>query len=384
MKISEKELVMGRRKALKMMGLGSAAMLSGCFGDTRAIERANMITPSKGFNFGNISPVAFTTGSERRQMIFEVLKPFQNELKAAIKNKKVVLKVNMVVTNTPLCATHKDALHAVMDFIKPFYKGQFIVAESCSDPDTAIGFSKYGFTDLADKYNIRFVDINAEEVTGRPCFILDRNVHLQRIDLSNLLTTPEEYYVISISRLKTHGSVLMTGGVKNLAMGAPLFYPITPERPRTSRTSYKRDMHSGGTRFLHYNIFLVNQQSCPDFTVIDGLEGMQGNGPISGTPVDHKIALAGFDAVAVDSMCTRLMGIPVEDVGYLNYCAAAGMGNVERNKIEIIGSKDPENHIVKYEMPRNIENILKWKEIPYTVVPPADYQVLPSTFTPVL
>jgi len=99
MKVSEKELVIGRRNALKMLGLGSAAMLSGCFGDTVAIERANMIAPSKAFNIGNISPVAFTTGTNRQQMMFEVMQPFRSELAAAIKNKKVILKVNMVVTS---------------------------------------------------------------------------------------------------------------------------------------------------------------------------------------------------------------------------------------------------------------------------------------------
>lgn len=46
----------------------------------------------------------------------------------------------------------------------------------------------------------------------------------------------------------------------------------------------------------------------PDFTIIDGVEGMEIDGPIGGTPVAHKIALAGQDVVAVDSMCCRLMG----------------------------------------------------------------------------
>jgi len=54
-------------------------------------------------------------------------------------------------------------------------------------------------------------------------------------------------------------------------------------------------MHSGGSRWLHYNMFLVANTARPDFTIIDGVEGMEGNGPIGGTPVDHRIALAGFD-----------------------------------------------------------------------------------------
>ena len=65
--------------------------------------------------------------------------------------------------------------------------------------------------------------------------------------------------------------------------------------------------------------------------------------------VDHRIALAGFDAVAVDSMCARLMGIPLENVGYLNYCASAGIGNMDRARIDIIGSNDPEKSVITYK-----------------------------------
>ena len=115
----------------------------------------------------------------------------------------------------------------------------------------------------------------------------------------------------------------MTGSVKNLAMGAPL----NPGAVNGAKPiSYKRSMHSGGPRFLHYNMFLMSQHVLPDFAIIDGLEGMEGNGPISGTPVDHRIAMASFDPVAMDSMAARLMDIPLENVGYLNYLAAAGYG----------------------------------------------------------
>ena len=89
---------------------------------------------------------------------------------------------------------------------------------------------------------------------------------------------------------------------------------------------------------------------------------MEGNGPIAGTAVDHRIALAGFDVIAVDSMCARLMGVQLENVGYLNYCAAAGIGNVDRNKIEIIGSEDPELSVINYKMNQNIDRQLEWLE----------------------
>jgi len=150
----------------------------------------------------------------------------------------------------------------------------------------------------------------------------------------------------------------MTAGVKNMVMGAPL----VKSNDRASGKHYKSRMHSGGERFLHLNMFLVGQRVRPDFTIIDGVEGMEGNGPADGTPVNHRIALAGEDVLAVDSMCTRLMGIPLEDVGYLNYMAAAGLGNVDRAKIDIIGSEAPEKHIIKYKLHDTIETQLQWKD----------------------
>jgi uncharacterized protein (DUF362 family) len=350
MKTSEDRLVIGRRSALKMLGLGSAAMLTVGFNDVLAVEPEGDKPKPKTLSVEGRSSVSFTTGTERRQMLYEVMKPFEKEIKAALKKKQLIIKPNMVVTNIPLCATHVDALRALLEFVKPIYKGQIIIAESSSSVNSSDGFKNYGYLDLMKEFDVKFVDINSSS-TGTPVFIIDRNLHQDKIQASDLLTSPDNY-VISISRLKTHNSVVMTGAVKNLAMGAPGSKPI----------SYKRNMHSGGSRFLHYNMFLIAPYILPDFAIIDGLEGMEGNGPINGTAVDHRIAMASFDAVAIDSMAARLMDIPLEDVGYLNYCAAAGFGNIERDKIDIIGGKDPEKSVITYKRPSNINSQLEWKD----------------------
>lgn len=357
MESSEKQLVIGRRSALKMLGLGSAAMLTVGFSDVLAVEPKGDRPKPKLLASESRSSVAFTTGTERRQMLYEVLNPFQKEIKAGLKKKQLIIKPNMVVTNTPLCATHVDALRGLLEFLKPIYKGQIIIAESSSSVNSSNGFQTYGYLDLEKEFNLKFVDINSES-TGTPVYILDRNLHLDKIQASNLLTDPNSY-VISISRLKTHNSVVMTGAIKNLAMAAPL----NPGAVNGSKPiSYKRNMHSGGSRFLHYNMFLMTPYVKPDFAIIDGLEGMEGNGPIGGTPVDHKIAMASFDPVAMDSMAARLMDIPLENVGYLNYLAAAGMGNIDRDKIDIVGGKDPAKSVITYKLPNNIAQQLEWKD----------------------
>jgi len=357
MESSEKQLVFGRRSALKMLGLGSAAMLTVGFSDVLAIEPKGDKPKPKQLAAESRSSVAFTTGTERRQMLYEVMKPFQHEIKAGLKKKQLIIKPNMVVTNKPLCATHVDAMRALLEFLKPIYKGQIIIAESSSSVNSSDGFKTYGYLDLAKEFNLKFVDINSES-TGTPVYILDRNLHLDKIQASNLLTDPNSY-VISISRLKTHNSVVMTGAIKNLAMAAPL----NPGSVNGSKPiSYKHNMHSGGSRFLHYNMFLMTPYVMPDFAIIDGMEGMEGNGPIGGTPVDHRIALASFDPIAMDSMAARLMDIPLENVGYLNYLAAAGMGNIDRDKIDIVGGKDPAKSVITYKLPNNITQQLEWKD----------------------
>ena len=143
-----------------------------------------------------------------------------------------------------------------------------------------------------------------------------------------------------------------------MVMAAPLNITAANGNPQMN---YKSRMHSGGSRWLHYNMFLVAKHVRADFTIIDGVEGMQGNGPIAGTPVDHRVALAGTDVVAIDTLCARLMGVPLENVGYLNYAAADGMGITDLAKIDIIGGKDPDQHIIAYKMHDNIARQLEWK-----------------------
>ena len=354
MKSSEKKLIIGRRNALKMLGLGSAGMLAGGFSDILAIEPAENRSARRPLAADGKSSVAFTTGTDRQQMLYEVVKPFEAEIRNGLKGKQLIIKVNMVVTNVALCATHVDAVRALLEYMKSIYKGQIIIAESSSVVDSAEGFKNYGYLDLAKDYNVKFVDLNKDN--GTPFFIIDPDLHQEEIPVAKTFVNPDNY-VISLSRLKTHNRVVMTAGVKNIVMGAPLVI----SNDRSSGRHYKSRMHSGGERFLHYNMYLLGQNIRPDFTIIDGVEGMEGNGPSGGTPVDHRIALAGQDAVAVDSMCGRLMGIPLENVGYLNYLAAAGIGNVDREKIDIIGSEDPANHIIKYRLHDNIDTQLEWK-----------------------
>jgi uncharacterized protein (DUF362 family) len=358
MKTSEDKFVIGRRNAVKILGLSSAALFTGILGNIPSAEARDLesVMKKKPVVPSGRSRVAFTTGTDRRAMIAEVMTPFENQIREGMKGKQLIIKPNMVSTTTPLCATHVDALRGLLEFVKPMYKGQIIIAEACAGTgDSAPGFKNYGYLDLQKEYDLKFIDINQSE--GSPIWILDKDLYPDKIQISSMFVDPHNYF-ISISRLKTHNAVIMTAGTKNMVMAAPLNIVAGNGK---ERMNYKSRMHSGGSRWLHYNMFLVAQKVRANFTVIDGVEGMQGNGPVSGFAVDHRIALAGDDVLAVDSICTKLMGIPLEDVGYLGYCANDGLGIIDREKIDILGGKDPDQHIITYKLHDSIATQMQWK-----------------------
>jgi len=76
----------------------------------------------------------------------------------------------------------------------------------------------------------------------------------------------------------------------------------------------------------------------PHLAVIDGFTGMQGNGPVSGEPIEARVAIASRDFLAADRVGLEVMGIRFEDVGYLQYSAQAGLGEGDLKKIEILGT----------------------------------------------
>lgn len=298
------------------------------------------------------SRVSFVTGHDRRDMVYEVMKPFEEEIKRGIKGKQVIIKPNFVVNNIPLAVTHADAVRGVLDFLKPVCKQPVIIAEATlSKSGMSEGYKNNGYISLPEKYNVELVDLAEQPFTRQ--WILDRNNHPLSVDIYNTYLDRQNY-IISVTRPKTHDAVVATFTLKNIVMGAPVVN-------YNNGGNQKRKMHEGDPVGLNYNMFLISQLTRPQFAVLDGVEGMEGNGPVGGTPIGHGFALAGADCIAVDRIGVELMGIEYTDIGYLQWCANAGMGQDDMSKIDIIGP-DPEQHVKKYKLHDNIEWQLEWKK----------------------
>lgn len=314
---------------------------------------------------GPRSVVAVTNGASRRQNICDALVAIEDQVMPVLKSRKrVVIKPNMVSTRNQLAATHADALHGILDFLGPRFKGPVVIAESSAGYTTE-GFDNFGYVKIAPEHkplDVSLVDLN-EEGLYQTHAILNGDLHMVPVRLAARLLDPEAYVICS-GILKTHNVVVATLSLKNMALGAPLHN----SRKERQRWNDKRIYH-GGVRQTHVDIALTAQKlhPCWGATVLDGWEGMEGNGPGGGTPVLQKIAIASTDYVAADRVGVEAMGVNPEWVGYLGFCAQAGLGQMDLSKIEIRGAKLAEV-TKKYRMHDDIDRELRWmgtmKEVP--------------------
>ena len=306
------------------------------------------------------SEVTITTGDCRADMAFRALKPFSKQIAQAIGKKRVVLKPNNVSIDIPLCATHADTLEGTLEFMKSIGKlGQCIIAESAAGGPTMDGFSNYGYMKLLNKYPVKLVDLDSEKIEIMYVFD-EKDFKPHHVRVSALLLDKNNY-IVSVARMKTHDRVIATLSLKNIVLGAPvkdIGFSWSPSR-KPGTVNDKPIVHGGGYRGLNYNLYAMSRYLHPDLALIDGFEGMEGNGPNRGTPVDHRVCVASTDWLAADRVGIELMGIDFTKVGYLNYCAQTGKGTADLSKIKIIG-EPISPHIKSYRLNDNLDEQLIW------------------------
>ncbi len=297
--------------------------------------------------------VALTTGNNRADNTFRALRTFEKEIAQAIGNKLVVLKPNNVSIDKPLCATHADHLEGILEFLKSIRKTNVVIAESPANGSAVDSFANYGYNKLAGKYGVKLVDLDKTDFDIMYCWDQsDMRPHPCRI--SKVMLDPNSF-IVSSAILKTHLFVVATFSLKNVIVGSALKLSGTGQ-------ANKFVIHGGGTRGIHYNLTALAQRLHPHLAVIDGFEGMEGEGPVDGTPVDHRICVVSSDWLAADTVSAKLMGLDIDKVGYLKYSAqAGGLGQSDLNKIEILGPALQE-HIKVYKLPANTEKLFDWQK----------------------
>jgi uncharacterized protein (DUF362 family) len=236
-------------------------------------------------------------------------------------SRRPVIKPNFVSSTRQLASSHVDQARGILDVLTAWYRGRILIAEAACY-DTKEAYRNFGFDRLADEYPVELLDLN--EGPSEEVVIRDRNGRPVAVPVSSLLLDKGNF-LISAARMKTHDTVVVTLSVKNLSVGSIV-------------GSDKKTVHQG-IRQTNLNIAELALRVRPDLAVIDGYEGMEGDGPTGGDPVPLDMAVAGTDALAADRVACEIMGVDLRTVGYLQFCAERGLGEADLNRIEILGEK---------------------------------------------
>jgi uncharacterized protein (DUF362 family) len=272
--------------------------------------------------------VSLIKGNDRKQIIHDALKKIEDSILAGIGDKKILIKPNMSVSGNPLAVTHADAVRAVLEFLRPHYKKPIIIGES-GVLNTIEGYKNNNYGALEKEYDVRLVDLNA---TGHQYwYVFGREQNPQPVRIISTFLDPD-VYIISLARMKTHDCVLVTLSLKNVLMAAPL------NDYKKSDKGYLHGPAPAVNDVLHFNLFHLAHRVYPDLAVIDGFEAMEGDGPAWGTPFDSKVALASTDALAADTVATKIMGFNAEKILYLSAMGKGGLGQGDMEKITVLGT----------------------------------------------
>jgi len=344
-----------RRGFLKTSILGGAAAFTVPWIMPRAIAAENLPGSAQ-----TKTQVALTAGKARAELAFEGLQRFRSSIATAIGNQRVIIKPNNVAIDKQLAASHAENLEGILEFLKSIGKTNVAIAESAANGPTLDGFANYGYDRLAAKYGARLIDLDREGFEIVHCFDeTDFRPHPCR--MSKVLLDPNNF-IISAAKLKTHDRIVATLSLKNIVVGAPIKDEGFRWGPgsRAGARNDKPVTHGNGFRGINYNLYALAPRLHPHLSVIDGYEGMEGEGPVAGTPVKHGVCVVSQDWLAADRVAIELMGIDFADVGYLNYCGQTGMGETDLNRIEILGPA-PRDYVKTYKLAANINDQLIWK-----------------------
>ena len=239
-----------------------------------------------------------------------------------VSGRSVLLKPNLVEFDPQgVINTNPAVVAAAIEAFKRLDAREVTVAEGPGHRrDNEYLLRASGLQTILNQQRTRYVDLNIDDVSARS--LPSRFTSLERLYLPNTLL--EADLVVSMPKLKTHHWAGVTLSMKNMFGVIPGSIYGWP----------KNVLHWAG---IDESIVDINAAlAMPRFAIVDGIVGMEGNGPIQGTPKRAGVLIFGEDPVAVDATAARLMRFDPAKVKHLRI-AGEFLGNIDREKIVQLG-----------------------------------------------
>jgi len=258
------------------------------------------------------------------------------------KGMQVLIKPNLLSDKTPDKAvnTHPTIIKAVVD----------LVIEHGGIPRIGDNPGTYGLTKVVQKSGLG-------EFINQEIFLPDFSQYI-------LTQTPKDYtfkefniakeildtdLVINLPKLKTHAHMLLTLAVKNL-------FGCIPKHDRI-----QWHLRTGINRYF-FATMLIELYSMirPGLTIVDGVIGMEGYGPNSGTPRDIGVIITGIDCLAIDTVICSILGIDSQNLHIIKAAQGRDMGKTSLDEISVVGESISQIKINNFQLPSELKENDAW------------------------
>ena len=283
-----------------------------------------------------------TRQNEVVKKIMDAISPFL----AIRSSDRVAIKINLSGAKEIYANTHYETVESLIRYLREKYAIAQITVIEGSD---GAFFSGKTTWDIFYKFKYKEIEMQGAQLCNLDDLPHDRVLKIETISGPREVSFcrfPADY-LISVVPPKTHNIFPVSLSVPNL-IGF-----VKPEERVLMFGASNQEMKR--INFIHSEKYfqllqLANQnfvallkQIRPSLVIIDGLYGMEGKGPIKGSPVFHGFAVASEDAVAADALATHVMGFNPDDVPYLEMAFHEGLGN---NRWQNVIGIDPQ--LVKF------------------------------------
>lgn len=236
------------------------------------------------------------------------------------KGDRVLLKANLLIgraSEKQVC-THPEVVRAMVGLVKRA-GGKPIIGDSPALGSAVKVASRCGIADVAKQEGVEVIDFDRPVEVDNPA---ETKFKKFKIDQAIL----DSDVVINMPKLKTHGQMTLTLGVKNM-------FGVVPG-------TRKSQWHlAAGTDCMHFARMLVDlyRKVSPRLTLMDGIIGMQGNGPQNGDPKKLGVVVASEDAVALDAVICEMVGLKRELMPTILAAEEMGAGQSHLENISVAG-----------------------------------------------
>ncbi len=247
------------------------------------------------------------------------------------KGSRVLLKPNLLFGKSPEKAvtTHPSILRGIIQIVREAGGDPFI-GDSPSVGSLIWTAEKAGIKAVADETKCPLVELNQPVLPPKGGGKIFKQLEIDR-------TVLEADVIINLPKLKTHTLTLLTLGVKNLFGCIP--------GPRKALWHLK----AGKDRRAFAQVLVdVYEIIHPSLTILDGIVGMEGNGPNSGRPISLGLILASGDSLSLDQIVCDLFGISRKSLMTNRVAFERGMG---REKIDVLGERVEDVKISSFQFP---------------------------------